>query len=66
MQHLDTDFMARFLVLRTRKHGLRNPVDLRQTFDLFAEVSDDAGILQWFNACGIGISSTPRGQDPQE
>jgi hypothetical protein len=60
------DFMARFLDLRTKKHGLRKRIDLRQTFDLFAEVSDDAGILQRFNACGIGTSSTPGEQDPQE
>lgn len=46
------DFVARFLALRNQTHGVRKRADVQQTFELFARVSDDPRIWQWFQEIG--------------
>jgi hypothetical protein len=49
------DFMARVLKLRDKKYGVRKPITLVQTFALFAEVSGDEKIYDWYRAIGLSV-----------
>jgi len=47
------DFMARVLKRRDQKYGVRKPITLTQMFELFAEVSGDPNIHQWYRSIGL-------------
>lgn len=54
------DSMARVLQLRGRKYGIRKAVTLTQLLDLFAEVSGDAAIHDWYAKIGIHLPADRR------